>query len=530
MGVVVGLFRIVQALRYVSARQLYFIIRKRLLSRRIQGRSQPVAEFRSNTEHLLFEEGYSVPATFTPPSTFNLLGVEFDYESYVDWDDLRHGHLGCYCLNYFDWLNQSKSPVGENLDLILEFIDKIDDYKTGWEPYPISVRSMNWIKFLSRHRLDVPEVLKALDRQYKHLCSNIERHLGGNHLLENGFSILFGAFVFADRSYYGVARKILSRELCDQLQQDGGHYERCPSYHQLILARVLDAFQLVERNPDRFEGQAELRRRLHRVAQRMLAWLEAITFSSGRVPAFGDSLVGSSPSTGELLRYAARLKIDGLKQELEDSGFRFYKRGRYEIAINAGQILSDAIPGHSHSDVFTFELELDGCPMIIDTGTSVYAPGKIRAAERGTEAHNTFWHPGYELIDVWGAFRVGSRPKVRIEQESASLLDVKHDGRGRSKFAGRRKFQFGDDKIIVEDSFPNSPELEGESLLHFDSDLAISGTGNQVQGTSWMIEVDGATEAELCRAEVARSFCRRKGAHLLRIRFHGTVRTIIRFR
>ena len=64
---------------------------------------------------------------------------------------------------------------------------------------------------------------------------NIEYHILGNHLLENGFSLFFGAYYFQDEKFYVKAKKILTDELDEQILEDGAHFELSSMYHQIML-------------------------------------------------------------------------------------------------------------------------------------------------------------------------------------------------------------------------------------------------------------------------------------------------------
>ena len=74
----------------------------------------------------------------------------------------------------------------QGLELIRKFISQISDNREGLEPYPISLRGINWIKFLTIHDISDKEIDFSLYAQYQILLDNLEYHLLGNHLLENG--------------------------------------------------------------------------------------------------------------------------------------------------------------------------------------------------------------------------------------------------------------------------------------------------------------------------------------------------------
>ena len=110
----------------------------------------------------------------------------------------------------FEFLNltyEASISLDEGLHLIKQYIKKDKDLKDGKEAYPISLRGINWIKFLSKHSVSDKEINKVLYNHYQILLHNIEYHLLGNHLLENGYSLFFGAYYFKDEAMYSRARR-----------------------------------------------------------------------------------------------------------------------------------------------------------------------------------------------------------------------------------------------------------------------------------------------------------------------------------
>jgi len=171
---------------------------------------------------------------------FIFLNCSKKFRGKVDWNYGKYGKLWTYNLNYFDFLNQGFND--DYIALIEEFIDNIEMVDAGMDPYPISLRGINWIKFLSIHNINNSKINDSLYGQYYILHDNIEYHLLGNHLLENAFSLLFGAYYFQDDLLYQTSKKILISELEEQILDDGGHFELSPMYHQIILFRVVSKF------------------------------------------------------------------------------------------------------------------------------------------------------------------------------------------------------------------------------------------------------------------------------------------------
>ena len=199
--------------------------------------------------------------------SFTFLNRTKNFPDKSDWNYRGFGTLWQYNLNYFDYLLQPGMTRETGLALILDFIERADGNGPSFDPYPISLRGMNWIKFLSLRAIgdgrnkapdggrtvsttidgaDGVAIHTSLYAQYMRLLDNIEYHLMGNHLLENGFSLLFGGVYFGDARFCRKAEEILREELAEQILPDGGHYERSPMYHQIILGRVLDCINLLK--------------------------------------------------------------------------------------------------------------------------------------------------------------------------------------------------------------------------------------------------------------------------------------------
>ena len=155
-----------------------------------------------------------------------------------------------------------------------------------------------------------------------------------NHLLENAFSLLFGAYYFESDSFYRKAKKLLMAELSEQILPDGAHCERSPMYHQILLFRLLDTINLVQNNPWQSK---ELLEELEGVAQSMLSWVGMMTFRNGEIPYLKDATKGIAPTTQELLDYAKLLSVDWEKEvSLSDSGYRKFSNESMELIVDVG--------------------------------------------------------------------------------------------------------------------------------------------------------------------------------------------------
>lgn len=446
---------------------------------------------------------------------FSFLNLPHEFIGKVDWNYGGKGKLWNYNLNYFDFLFDPKTGSDSGKKLIKDYCDSYDGLKGGLEPYPISLRGINWIKFLSINNIRDNEIDQCLYKQFKILESNLEYHILANHLLENAFSLFFGAYYFENDIFYSKAKKLLMAQLSEQILLDGAHYERSPMYHQILLFRLLDTINLVQNNTWQSK---ELLKELKDVAQCMLSWLNSITFRNGEIPYLKDASKGIALTTQELLDYAKLLSVDWKKEiSLSDSGYRKFSNERMELIVDVGAITPAYQPGHAHADELNFVLHLNEKPFIVDVGVSTYEKNQRRQLERSTISHNCVSLGNTNSSEVWGGFRVAKRAKVRLLNDSASEIEAEHTGFEKKGLRVKRKFSDIQSAIYIEDvlSGNNSVIENTTSIMHFHPDVQLKISGNDIFADKIRIKLVGFRSFALESYEYAYGFNRLKEAKKL---------------
>lgn len=466
--------RLFNTVRYLKAKQIYYRLYY-TLSKKIKSALEirPAYRIEVSGTPLKLHKSVVPESSYSGEKEFTFLNLSKRFENEIDWNFPGYGKLWTYNLNYFDFLMQEDMSRETGIELIKEFISDIENIKDGLEPFPISLRGINWIKFISKHKIEDREIDASLRAQYEILKKHPEYHLLGNHLLENGFSLLFGAFYFRDEKLYKKAKEILEGELEEQILEDGAHFELSPMYHQIMLYRVLDCINLLKHNDFGKGGLLEL---FIQKASVMLGWLENMKLPDGSIPLLNDSALKIAPTVKQLEEYANSLGVEPLRKPLGDSGYRVFEKGRYTIVVDIGRIGPDYIPGHAHSDTFSFVLYVDGKPLIVDTGTSTYETNERRFIERSTAAHNTVVLDGLEQSEVWGGFRVARRAYVHDRVESENFIRASHDGyRSRLNAIHEREFVFNENSIKISDRIVSDRPHDARFYLHFhpDADPAL---------------------------------------------------------
>lgn len=385
----------------------------------------------------------------------------------MDWNYAEEGKLWTYNLNYFEYLRQPGLDPDIGEELIAAWVANEETHKDGWEPYPTSLRLVNWLQFYRTSGRPIPtQVDASIRRQYVNLWRKVEYHLGGNHLLENALALALTARYLQDESGGKKADRLLRAELKEQYLPDGSHYERSIMYHLVLLWRQLDIYSWL-RMLEGWEKQKEITPPLPLLTAlrtslfRQLAWAESIITPDGRYPHFNDSQNGIAPDWSAVLGYAQALGLTDENEperlkNLPSSSARPGKdasrfSGRYirwdfphdqktkeskgqkanlaTLWIDFAPIGPDDIPGHAHADSLSIVLHVNGRPFVIDPAISTYEKIARRSYERSTAAHNTVTlGRSTNSSDVWGGFRVGKRARTTVYKDAPSEVSAAHNG------------------------------------------------------------------------------------------------------
>ena len=443
----------------------------------------------------------------------------------IDWNFSGNGKLWTYNLNYFDLLFQPKMTREEGVELMLDFADQYGIIKDGHEAYPSSLRIMNWIKFVSIHNIENERIDQVIHTDMLRLQQILEYHIMGNHLLENGFALLFGALYFEDPALLKKSESILMPQLKEQILSDGAHFELTPMYHQVLLSRILDSINLMSNDPS--IDCRDLHSLLNNKGAQMLGWLLNITFSNGDIPHVNDSTNAIAPTTEALTAYAGLLDIKPPMDPLSACGYRKIDRGTYELVLDVGNIGPDYILGHAHSDTFNFVLYHNGQPLIVDTGISTYEKDHRRTSERSTAAHNTVMINDVEQSEVWSGFRVARRAKSTIIHEEQNSIVASHDGYSHLGIIHQRSFTYSYNGIIVHDSL--SKASNAKAFLHFHPGIFVSISNKHINGTFGSIKIKGSNSIRTEKYQYALGFNKTSEAIVVVIGFTQRLDTFIQF-
>jgi Heparinase II/III-like protein/Heparinase II/III N-terminus len=479
----------------------------------------------------------------------------------LSWNDPAFSQLWRYHLHYFDYvldLAAAAAAAGGETQAAAAFAELAGDWIAanpeakgdGWHPYTVSRRIVNW---LLAARLFAGEpawagpglrIEKSIAVQARYLARNLELDVRGNHLIANLRGLLCAGLWLAGeeaRSWKESATRRLRAEVAEQVLPDGGHFERNPGYHLVVLRDLLDLAiwwrQSGEAPPswltDAIRG--------------MLEYLAGVLPPTGELPLVKDTAWDEIPDPGGLIA-AGGLLLGAGRWKRSDDDFSLYpallfgaagweeyrswpvaaaptsaafrETGHYVLRddrrgdflfFDAGEPCPPYLPAHAHADLLSYELTVGGRRVVVDSGVYEYAPGSWRNYFRSTRAHSTVEVAGQDQSEVWSSFRTARRahPSGVLWQPEGErvLVGAEHDGyaRLRPPVIHRRTIAWekGGYWLFLDQLF-GSGGVAFAGFVHLDPSLSLRPAGAltwRVEGLSyalWLSAAEGVS-AELVR-------------------------------
>lgn len=361
-------------------------------------------------------------------NTFNLLNKEksFPIDS-IDWKYNDNALLWLFHLHYFDWALASKVTKSDALSVLLNYIDNEDNSYIFTHSYPTSKRLINWVKLISIHQINNPKINRSIAGQVNRLLAFLEYDLSANHLLTNLIALVWVGIFFKNDQLLEKSKHLLIKELDDQFLEDGLHYEKSFSYHSEILLSLLELYAIaIHYTNDEFF--------INKLKNRIIKGLSILSVyynSCYLYPNFNDANDEMSIPFDVLKQLASKLQIDVNFIDKKTLSFPILEtKNGLKLIFNTGLIGALHQPGHAHADAFTFCLNLDNEPIIVDRGTSTYERNSLRLEERGTASHNTFCVEATNNAHIWAAFRMAQKnriEKLNLDKQSLSYKQYGYD-------------------------------------------------------------------------------------------------------
>jgi uncharacterized heparinase superfamily protein len=413
-----------------------------------------------------------------------------------------------YNQHYFDDLNAQDAATRRRWHTVL-LMDWVRNNPPGlglgWEPYPTSLRIVNWIKWALAGNALPDACRESIALQARWLIRRLEWHLMGNHLFTNAKALVLAGLWFDGdeaQAWLDKGLAILAREVPEQILSDGGQFELSPMYHALALEDMLDLVNAARAYSNAFFGTQI--RQVDDWASRIPAmwhWYSTMGHPDGEIAFFNDAAMGIASSRDQLAAYASRLGFGAICDDasfiwLKESGYGRASAGPAVLFVDMARVGPDYLPGHAHADTLSFELSLFGQRVVVNSGTSVYGVSEERLRQRGTAAHNTVHIGNRNSSDVWSGFRVGRRayPRDARVGRKGNVLTAAATHDGYCHLPGhplhRRSWRLSENELMVEDNV-TAPVRCASARYHLHPEVSIQ----QIAAESGMLRLPGGQVA-----------------------------------
>jgi hypothetical protein len=357
-------------------------------------------------------------------------------------------------------------------------------YSVNWHPMEASMRGICIVLMIGMLRstgeMDLP-LLNLLARMAsahgEFLARTIEySDVRGNHYMANVVAMLvlglaLGHVYSPARRWMRFGIREFPRECGLQFLADGVNFEGSVAYHRFVTELALLGAIAMEHSgfgiPQGTKLRLHLACRYIAACRRpdglmpnvgdndsaiVLPWdpgsprdpaavlsLGAIVFNDPILRGVGDANPPSAVAW--ITGHAGSNKWEQLEARRDRPFCKYYPDGGVVIArsardylwVDVGEVGFAGRGGHGHNDLGSFELALNGYPLVVDSGSPVYsADPEQRNAFRSTGAHNTVKVDGQEIARLGGLWEIADEARpVGVRYEAAAdhvTVSVEHHG------------------------------------------------------------------------------------------------------
>jgi uncharacterized heparinase superfamily protein len=423
----------------------------------------------------------------------------------VDWEEDYRPALWGYHLHYFDDApalayaarNGDEEVYRVLRDWVLDWIRRARPGRgPGWDPYPVSQRLVNWawVDLLLAGARSDPVFFDSLRRsavqQARFLTNNLEYHLLANHLLKNAKALYVSGSTWSSwsdtQSWCERGLAILRREIKEQILDDGGHFERSPMYHAIVLQDLLEVDLLAQAAGAPSPVASDVLRQMMDVHAQLV-------HPDGSRARFNDSAEGITRDAATVTALCRLSNPDWVppkgevvsRPQMGYYGYRDLESGE-AFLIDAGVPGPEHQPAHAHCDLLSFEFYTAGQPWIVDPGVHGYAEDPYRSYARSTAAHNTLRIGDREQSEIWGDFRLGRQARLgdvrnRTAEPGSWQLEAEYspyqDRRIRHRRLVERK---ANGEWVILDRVEGCPHEDVVGSLHFHPSVDVSVEGGRL--------------------------------------------------
>jgi len=493
---------------YLKPKQIFFQVYRRLIKTKIS--STLAYQLRTFSSKPIFL--YKKNSCDIQTGQFEFIGLTHRVTFPQAWNSNSLPKLWLYNLHYFDYIHCADIETAKAF--LKNWINENPlGAGNGWEPYTLSQRIVNWVKWMITYDVTDQAILNSLYLQARFLLKNLEYHILGNHLFANAKALIFAGCLFSGaeaRVWLNKGMKIFLAEMKEQIHADGGHFERSPMYHAKMLEDVLDIFNIAK-NYQQTIIQIDWQERVHS----MLSFLHGVSHADNKVSYFNDSVAGVYHELDDLKKYAEDLGfvifLKNQSQYFSDTKFLRLVNDKMTMLADIGGVAPRYLPGHAHAETLAFEMSFLQERILVNTGLTTYDNNHTRLRERGTAAHNTLVVDQINSSQVWKSFRVAKRANIVNHKINLAENFAQATHNGYQKILGshilhQRMWQLNKNELTIEDEVIGQGIHQIDLYFHFHPEVKIEITKMGQLTIKTKADLLQIIFDETCAAEILESY------------------------
>ena len=480
--------------------------------------------------------------------------MTFSYDlDYKQRDDLGDARTNWEKNRHFDWALLAKAYyVSKDKKYLLQLAENV---KTWCEKNPflhgiswttameLAIRAINWmyaLAFIKAAGADIPALRIGAINMVDYLTKHYSRYSSANnHLLVEASAIGVAGYAFDYTPWKELSIRLLSEELEKQNYADGVNKELSLHYQTFGM----EAYLLLAHVSGESRWNEMLKKQCEYVAH--AAWREKTVCEFGDddegkildlqggqwhqwewVLQLGSLVTGVRYSRFDDICENTRWlfsdeKIKAITQKplydakcsrcfkVGGNSFLRDKDDRVLIGIDHAALGFGSIAAHGHADALSFQVLVDGEPLITDPGTYIYhCDLEHRNAFRKTINHSTVCINGRNQSEMLGAFLWGKRAECQLEHftsdDEMDVLTASHDGY--KPIIHQRTFEWNkiNKRLRVKDAFTEETEWVSTLMLGKDVRVAfVSGESIELHSGNNFITISVNTKIDKLMIENA---------------------------
>ncbi len=388
----------------------------------------------------------------------------------------------------------------------------IDDnplmYSVNWTcAMDVAFRAVNWMCALNMisgfdgfNDEFVGKVSSSLWQHGFYIINNLEKGIpySNNHYTSDIVGLLYLGELFREtktgNKWFKYSLKEFIAETRIQVLTSGVHYERSVSYHRMMTEMLSYPLYMLKRMDD------DVPQDVLELIGKMYSYIATYTKPNGLAPLIADNDDG---------RFLPFLRRDfrqhnylNDKSSVENCFMAAGLEPLFCVSNNGGTLYEDAnvaidrhnedylcvcnggysgnpkesdilISTHSHNDLLSFELCLNGQDIIVDAGAFLYTSSKThRDSFRATAKHNTVVVDGEEQNELAAPFKMKRNVHIgKLRQVKEGLIEGAYYTI-KGKMHHVRGFEFKNGRLAISDLIvKNGDNHKAVLFLHFANDM-----------------------------------------------------------